>query len=195
MIGKFDRAAYQASLSTVTEKVSPTNLDFRLQDPSPTSSAIVDAVRWVLLRHQPALTIVPPDFSVSIESYHFTFRLPLKLDNREDLLSLKLEKISMSGMISSQAFVPLTATSSSGLSSPTAGPKGNSKVSHGPNSFSSVSNPQSPQAKASGVVRSLRGFASLVGSLIQLKAEISSVRFEIFVKDHELVSVLNGGCT
>ena len=175
---------------------------------------------YVTCRHQRALTIVPPDFSIVMNSFHITFRLPLKDETttaREDIWSLKMDSLSMNVMISSQLFVPLSATVAATTTATTAATGGGSgSASHGSksgmspsyaNNLHSSSSARSsnsnqntannkPQTTATtagaNIVRSLRGFASLVGSLIQLKAQVASISFEIFVKNKELMTVLNG---
>ena len=111
----------------------------------------------------------------------------------------------MNVLISSQLFVPLSATGTTTTSSSSASVALlASPSSPGKQGGGSSNNPRSavhqtgtrklPSAPGSGanVVRSLQGFASLVGSLIQLKAIVSTVSFEIFVKDKELMTILNG---
>ena len=53
-IGKFDRAAFLASQAAMAtnDKISLMNLDFRLQDPSPSLSVITESIQWALVRYR-----------------------------------------------------------------------------------------------------------------------------------------------
>jgi hypothetical protein len=211
---KFDKTAAQAAASK-TESVSVERLDGRLEDPSPSSLMIAAAVQWVMLRYQPALTAVPPNIAFKMQATEVALRFPLDDGKREDIGKIKLGATEFELVITSAAFqqyattasvnsgpvnpsnkqnaasTPLTPFASRNPStvnsSSTAGLPSGSSAYRTPGASGEPLSPGTP-----GLVRSLQGFASLVGSLIQIKSVVSSLSVEVNVKDKELMAAMNG---
>jgi hypothetical protein len=101
---RFDKALAQQTAAKA-EDVSFDQLDRKLKlDPSPSVDVIKAAVNWVMLRHQPAFTVVPPNIQFKLKSTKLIFRSPLQVEVREDIGSITAGAFEFDLVITSTAF-------------------------------------------------------------------------------------------
>ena len=169
--------------------------DWNLPGDSPKYYAIVDAVQYILLRYQKPLTVIPPDISWSVKTIDAQLRKPLEKGVRQTLIALNALSFDVALTITDSHSNTPTAV----VISPNTPVKGRGGAgAAGGTTGGAAAGGKTVTADDHGpmlLVKSLHGFASIIGSLVQVRVTLQALSLQLHVHNKEAIDMLGGVIT
>ena len=171
--------------------------DWNLPGESPKYYAIVEAVQYILLRYQKPLTVIPPDISLSMKTIDAQLRKPLEKGVRQTLIAINALSFDVALTITDSHSNTPTAV----VISPNTPVKGRG-TGNDPGAAGGTTGGAAAGGKTATddhgpmlLVKSLHGFASIIGSLVQVRLTLQALSVQLHIHNKDVIDMLGGVIT